>query len=296
MKVVKPVPLTDAQIVSSTVVENDYPAYSAETNYVVGDRVIIDHRVYESVQTPNTGNDPATSPLYWADKGPTNRWSMFDTEVSTQTVANNTLTVVIKPGYVNSLGLFGLEGANLSVTVTDGLNGPVVYSHAQTLDGTIIVDWYQYFFEPSVQLGEVVLTDLPPYGNAHITITITGGGTVKCGILAVGTVYVLGDLQRGSAAGIIDFSRKETDQNTGATTLKKRKFSKRMSAPLMLDAVAMNKVQRVLADLRATPCIWIGTDAPGYEPLKIFGFYREFSLELAYPTKTLCSIEIEGLT
>lgn len=295
MKVVKPVAIGDAQFVSSTAPETDYAAYVTGTNYAVGARVIYLHKIWESVQTPNTGNAPDLTPLYWANVSPTNRWAMFDGEVSTQTVFVSPLTAVVKPGYVNSLALFGLEGATLDVTVRNGLAGPIVYSRTQTLDGTIIIDWYQYFFEPSVQLGEVVLTDLPPYVDAHITASITGTGTVKCGSMIVGTVYVLGDTQLGASAGIIDYSRKDTSA-AGVTTFVKRKYSKRMSAQLWLSNVALNKVQRVLADLRATPCVWIGTDAAGYEPLIVYGFYRDFSLDVAYPTVSYCNLEIEGLT
>jgi hypothetical protein len=295
MKVVKPVTIADAQFVSSTAPEADYAAYAAGTDYAVGARVIYLHQVWESVQTPNVGHTPGTDALYWAPIAPTNRWAMFDTEISTQTALASPLTVVIKPGLVNSLALFGLEGATLDVTVRDGLAGPVVYSRTKALDGTIIADWYQYFFEPSVQLGEVVLTDLPPYGDAHITVSISAAGTVKCGDMTVGTVYVLGDTQLGASAGIIDYSRKDTSA-AGVTTLVKRKFSKRMSAQLMLDNVQMNKVQRVLSDLRATACAWIGSDVTGYEPLTIFGFYRDFSIDVAYPATSFCNLEIEGLT
>lgn len=295
MKVVKPVVIGEAQLISSTAPETDYAAYAAGTDYAVGVRVIYLHVIYESVQTPNVGHTPGTDALYWAPKGPTNRWAMLDDEISTQTVLASPLTVVIKPGYVNSLALFGLEGATLDVAVRDGLAGPVVYNRSQTLDGTIITDWYQYFFEPSVQLGEVVLTDLPPYGDAHVTVTIGGAGTVRCGIIVAGTVYVLGDTQHGASASIIDYSRKDTSA-TGVTTFVRRKYSKRMSTQLWLTNVMLNKVQRVLADLRATPCVWIGADATGYEPLIIFGFYRDFSLDVAYPTISFCSLEIEGLS
>ena len=294
MKVIKPVPIADAQFVSSTAPETDHPAYAAGTNYAVGARVIYLHKIWQSVQTPNTGNTPGTNALYWAEIAPTNRWAMLDTEISTQTALASPLSVVIKPGYVNSLALFALEGTRLDVTVRDGLAGPVVYTATKSLDGTLIADWYQYFFEPSVQLGEVVLTDLPPYGDAHVTVTVSGAGTVKCGSLTAGTFYALGDAQYGASAGIIDYSRKDTSA-AGVTTLVKRKFSKRMSVQLSLDNAQMNKVQRVLADLRATPCVWIGTDAAGYEPLTVFGFYRDFSIDVAYPTYSFCNLEIEGL-
>jgi hypothetical protein len=237
---------------------------------------------------------PGTNALYWADKGKTNRWAMFDGEISTPTALASPLTVVLKPGYVNSVGLFGLEGLSLDVTVRNGLAGDIVYARTLSLDGTVITDWYQYFFEPSVQLGEVVLSDLPPYGDAHITTTISGGGAVQCGDMSVGTFYDLGDTQYGASVGITDYSRKDTSA-TGVTTLNKRAYSKRMSAQMQLNTTQINKVQRVLAGLRATPCIWIGTDTPGYEPLIVFGFYRDFSIDIPSFALSLCSLEIEGL-
>ena len=295
MKVIKPVTIGASVLVSSTAAEV-YPEYDPGAAYALGDRVTHSstNRIYECVQVPNTGNVPHVSPLYWSIVGPSNRTAMFDDEVGTQTVQASPLTVVLRPGYVNSLALFGLEAAALEVTVRNGLAGPVVYSRTINLDGTIIADWYQYFFEPSVQLGETVLTDIPPYGDAHITVTLSGPGSVKCGMLTVGTVYSLGETQFGASARITDYSRKDTSA-TGATTFVRRRYSKRMSAPLMLPTPQINKVQRVLADLRATPCAWIGTDAPGFEPLTVFGFYRDFSIDVAYPTESLCNLEIEGL-
>lgn len=297
MKVVKPTPITSALLASTTATET-YAEYNAGTAYALDDIATIaaTQRMWQCIQGPSTGNPPASSPLYWTDIGPSNVGAMFDSEISTVTTATTTLTVVIKPGYVNSLALFGLVGQTLTVTVRDALAGAIVYGPvAVNLDGTVITDWYMYFFEPFVQLAEVVLTDLVPYADAHITITLDGAGTVECGICLAGTYYGLGDTEFGANVSIIDYSRKNTSA-TGITSFEQRAYSKRMSARLMLDTVQINKVQRVLADLRATPCAWIGTDEPGFEPLTVYGFYRDFSIDVAYPTKSYCSLEVEGLT
>jgi hypothetical protein len=56
-------------------------------------------------------------------------------------------------------------------------------------------------------------------------------------------------------------------------------------------------VQRELEKVRATPCVWLGVpDVERYSPMTIYGFYRDFSLEVAYATTNLCSLEIESLT
>lgn len=297
MKVIKPTPITPALLASTTATET-YAEYNAGTTYALNDIVTIGAtwRMYECIQGPATGQAPATSPLYWVDIGPSNKGAMFDGEISTVTSATTTLTVVIKPGYTNSLALFGLVGQTLTITGRNGLAGPVVYGpKAINLDGSVIADWYMYFFEPFVQLAEVVLTDLVPYLDSHITITLDGTGTVECGICLPGTFYTLGDTEFGANVSIIDYSRKNTSA-AGITSFEQRAYSKRMSARLMLDTVQINKVQRILADLRATPAAWIGTDESGFEPLTVYGFYRDFSIDVAYPTKSYCSLEVEGLT
>jgi|CXWL01.1.fsa_nt_gi hypothetical protein len=297
MKVISPLAVTDAMLISSTAPETDYAAWAAGTTYAAGAFVIrtSTHRIYQSLQATNLGKTPETNPPWWLDWAPTNRWAMFDQQVSTATALASPLSVTLAPGYINSLALLGLVGQSAQITMTDGAAGPTVYTKTVNLEGAVVGDWYQYFFEPHVQLGEVVLTDLPTYSTARLTVAIaSGAATVGCGGMVVGTVYDLGGTQFGAKVGIIDYSRKETD-SFGTTTFVKRAYSKRMSADLIFAAPLMNKVQQVLAGLRATPCVWIGAEGPTYAPLVVFGFYRDFGVTVAYPTYSLCNLEIEGL-
>ena len=295
MRVIRPVTIDDDVLVSSSVPEDDYPAYSPSTTYNLGERVMSGHVNYECVQAPALNKPPATSPLYWGVLGPTNRWLMFDQEVSTQTVAEESIIVTIAPGLVDSLALLDVVGAHVNVTVTDGPGGPEVYNREYPLDGTEIYDWYQYFYQPFIAIRQVVLSDLPLYGSAHITVTLTAGGSVAIGSMIAGSNFYLGETEQGASAGILSFSKKDTNQNTGLTTFKKGRNSKRISTPFMFDNFALNNVFRVLAELDAVPSVWIGTDAGGYEPFIVYGFYRDFSIVVSYPTKSLCNIEIEGL-
>lgn len=296
MKAIRPISMAAANLYSTTATET-YSAWNGATAYLVDDVVLLTstQRLYKRLVAGTTATSPDADTTNWVDIGPTNQWAMFDNQVSTQTTASTNLTVVVKPGLVNSAAFFGLEGTQLAVTVRDALAGAIVFTETVVLEGAVIADWYQYFFEPFAQLGEVILSDLPPYGDAHITVVVSGGGTVKCGIAAFGTLYDLGDTLSGASASITDYSRKETDE-FGITTFVRRAYSKRMSARMVLPNARINKTQQVLADLRATPCAWVGSSTLGYEPLTVFGFYRDFSIDVAYASTSFCSLEVEGLT
>lgn len=74
MKVIPPVTITDPKLTSSTVFETVPTAYNAGTTYADGDIVSVSgannsHTVYESLQGSNTGNTPASSPLWWVSRG-----------------------------------------------------------------------------------------------------------------------------------------------------------------------------------------------------------------------------------
>ena len=49
MKLIKPIAVTNSVFITSTVAENDYPAWAASTAYVVGDLRIrtATHRIYK---------------------------------------------------------------------------------------------------------------------------------------------------------------------------------------------------------------------------------------------------------
>lgn len=298
MKVIKPITVTPAMILASNAVEA-YAAWSAATTYSKDQLVDYGEGYYISLVNTNLNNIPdVVGSTFWAYVSPDNKHAMFDGQVSTATTSSSPLIVTIAPGIVNSLAMIDLVGTNVTITMTAGGASPPVYTKTINLDGSIVFDWYTYFFEPFVQLAEVVLTDLPPYANAQITMNLTRIGGCAIGELLVGTVYELGEegLEQGAMVGIIDYSRKDTDNDTGLTTFVRRAYSKRMSGQFLLNNGQLNAVQRILADIRAVPSVFIGSEAADYSPLIVYGFYRDFSIDIAYPTKSFCRIEVEGLT
>ena len=299
-KVISPATLTDALLVSSTAPETDYTAYAAGTAYALGNRCILTstHRIYESLQASNVGHTPnlAASSTWWLDIGPTNRWAMFDDVVGTATTLASPLTVVINPGSISGIGLMELVGRTATVTLKSATGGSTVYSKTVSLDGTLIGSFYDWFYQPYMQLTSVVLTDIPfHYTTPELTVTVAAtSGNVACGVCKFGEVIPMGSTLAGATSSIVDYSRKEVD-TWGRYSIVQRAYSKRMSLKLITEKTDYARISRALANLRATPAVWIATEAAGYDPLTVYGFYKDFSIDVAYPSLHYCTLEIEGL-
>lgn len=294
MKVIKPTTITSGMLVSTTATET-YSAWNAATAYSLGDIVLrtATERLYERIVAGTTATAPESDATNWLEIGPSNKWAMFDGNVSTATTRASSLTVVVKPGYANSAAFFGLDGGVIDITVRDSLAGSVVYTGSKTLDGAVILDYFDYFFEPTDQLTEAVFSDLPPYTDAHITVAVTGS-TAAIGVALIGLQYETGITESGVTLDLIDYSVKETDE-FGTVTFVRRGNSKRMTVSMYLTNNQINRVQRLMADLTATPCAWIASEKAGFEPLTIFGYSTSFRTEVK-STESLANLVIEGLT
>lgn len=297
MKLIRPTTLKDAMLSSSTAPENDYAAWGSGTAYAVGARVILTetHRRYEALAA-STGVNPASDPTKWLDIGPTNRWAMFDERVGTATTRAGSLQVVLTPGATDGVALIDTNAESATVTLT--VSGAPLYTKTQSFNagGNAIDTWFAWFFEPLGQKTNMLFLDVPVYETGVLTVNMTRDNPadqVSCGTLLVGRQFDIGETEHGVDIGIIDYSRKETDQ-FGATSVVERAFAKRMTARVVMQTSAIDDVHRTLAAIRATPVLWIGSE--GFESLTVFGFYKEFSIDLAYPTVSYCSLTIEGLT
>ena len=284
-------------IVTSTNVVESVAAYAGGTTYGLGDTGRYNYRIYESLQASNTGHQPdlTASATWWLDIGPANQWAMFDLINGTVSTATGSIDITLTlTGRVDSVALFNVSGASSVRVVVSTVADGTVYDVTTSMTSTSgINDWYSYFFEDIVLLDTFFKTALPLYPNPIVRIVITGA-TVTCGTVVVGQSKNLGKtLHDGAAVGITDYSRKETD-DFGNYTLVERAFARRGSFQLRLPRASVDEVQRILSDYRATPAVYAATTE--YSSTQIFGFFREFNIEIDRPLESLCSIEIEGLT
>ena len=302
MKIVRPISILDAHLTSSSVAENDYAAWSAGTTYALGDTriyVVADtHWIVESLQNSNTGHTPTglDSDTWWLKIGATNRWKMFDGVIQSQTSAADEIavTLVSATERVDSVALFNIDCASAHVTVTDATDGLVYDETVSMVSASGITDWYAYFFEPITRITDYVFTELPPYLNADIDVTLTAtGGTALCGACVIGLSRDIGSTQVGAQVGIQDYSIKQQDAY-GNYSILERAYNKRAVFQVKVENTLIDEMQTILAGYRATPVVYVGTDE--YASTMIYGFYKDFSTVIEYQDVSILSIELEGLT
>lgn len=296
MIIIQPLPITAAMLTSSNVAETDAPLWTAGT-YTLGTQRIYDHRIYEVIVTSTTDRPDIGAALAtpsWLDLGATNRFKMVDQIISTQTQRAANINTVITPGaIVNSVACFGLYGNEITLTITDPVEG-VVYTETRSLqDNTLIVDWYSYFFEEIAFRQDMVFTNLPAYGSAAFNVIVDAGAdTAKIGELVIGKQRTLGVTNFGTSVSIQDYSVKSTD-DFGNTVIVQRAYSKRAEYDVTVETSSVAAVQKSLADIRTTPTVFIG-DGNRSETV-VYGFYKQFNIVLSTPSISDCSIEVEGL-
>ncbi len=301
MKIVRPITINDAALISSNIVENDYAAYSAGTTYALGDRVIYvgtdTHWIIESLQAGNIGHTPTglTTDTWWLKVSNTNKWKMFDQVVGTQSTRAANITTSIKSvsERVDSVALFNMDCATVTVTVTDAVDGLVYNQTLNTASASGITDWYAYFFEPITRIADYVFTELPPYLGATITVSFDDAtATAKCGVLALGLSRNIGGTQYGALTGIQDYSIKQRD-SFGNYSILERAYNKRAVFQIMVENTLIDELETILSGYRATPVIYVGSD--DYASTMVYGFYKDFNTVISYPNNSILSIELEGL-
>ena len=298
--VVQPLAITDAMVSApnTNVPETDYAAWSSATTYALSARVILTstHRIYQSLQASNLNKDPTTQPLWWVEVSPTNKWALFDSAVSTQTRQSTYIKYTVTPGQtINAIAALNLTNATqIVITVTSASAGVIYGKMVDVSPIPASASWWDWFFGIKRAQTQCVLVDLPSYPDATIRFELYGGSSLAIGVLLIGQQRAFGaGIKYGAKVGIQDYSRKEKN-DFGDTVLVQRAFAKRADFELMVSADEVDSLQGFLSDVRAVPCLWIGSTE--FEATTVFGFYKTFDILISYPSQSDCSLQIEGLT
>jgi hypothetical protein len=298
MRIIEPIAINDTILTDSNVPEDDHPEWDASTTYIAGDKVIVisTHRIYEALQA-TTGDDPATDDgTNWLDIGATNRYRAFDGSIEGQTVQASSIQYEFTlTGNFGGLALLNIIGAEVTVNITDPVDGALDPITVGLSDTSGVVDWFTYFYSPVIQRREIIFSDLPIYAGAIVTVEITGTGDVALGELALGVNYNLGVSTTGTSLGIEDFSTKRKD-DFGRTFILERAFANLVNFEFSFPSETSRRVRRVLSDLRAKPAVYYTESDQIDLGGTVYGFPRDFRINLQTPTVAFATLEIEGLT
>lgn len=295
--------ITGSGLIYSNIPETDYAAWVSGATYAMNDRVIrtTTHSVYQRAVAGAGTTPPETDTTNWVRIGPTNRWAPFDEKVGTGASNTGVITYLLKPGRLNGLALLGVVAGKATVSLV--VNNETVYTASIDLDsGNAVGNWYEYFYEPIYQQGEVVITDLldaalfdvPGYSEGILSVTLERPTeTVSCGMLVVGIASDVGLTQYGARVSVRDYSKKDAD-SFGNYTLTVGDFSKRMTADVIVDNDKLDNVVNYLTRYRATNLVWVGSSV--YGCTVVYGFLSDWSVQIENATQSRLSQEIEGMT
>lgn len=295
MKFIAPLTITDAMLTASSLPETDHPAWNGATSYTAGQLVIrtATHRIYQRLTVGTSAAAPELDPGNWADIGPTNRWAPFDQAVGSVATSASTITYTLTPGQVcTGLALLDLSADAVAISMTVGGVSAYSVSFDPVVSTGSLGDWFAYFFDSIERRGSLVVTNMPAFAEAVITVTISGSGPLELGTLALGNAYTIGSTLAGTSVGIIDYSSKTTDAY-GVTSVVERGYAKRMNARVVVQTASASDIARRLASIRAKPAVWIGVD--DVEAALIYGWCRDWAVDLQYPNISYCSLTVDGL-
>lgn len=301
MKVVPPVEIAPAAMISNNVPETDNPLWLIGTAYTVGQKVMLNHRNYEAL-IANTGKNPETdtsSPPVWLDLGPTNRWKMFNKRagntwtIGTYTANPESIDLTVRPGKrINSIGLVGVRAASVQIQMIVG--GSVVYDQTFSMTLKAGGSWYQYYFGPFKTKDNVARFDLPPLNNADIRVlALAPGGTARIGMMVVGVSKTIGTAVYGTTIGIESYSSVKED-DFGQTTIIPRGKRRTIDFDIVLAMDQVSSTLRTLEPLSDTVALYVGSE--GLEFTVIAGRFERLAMGLPTHGRAAYSLETRSLT
>jgi hypothetical protein len=280
-KILVPLVITDAMLISSTIAEPDTGevAWVSGGSYVASDIRIrtATHRKYLAIATHSgITTPPEDDPTHWKDVGATNKFAMFDTRRTTMSTDVTSISDVLQVGFFNALSVYLAEGSTLTVLVKDEPGGNVILDETRSLVGPFIDEW-DYCWGPHRANTKQVFSGITPYPEAEITLTIEAatGADVGIGMVCIGDLrpLILGDwggVEGGASATPVSGSYIKTDE-FGDTAIIKRASATDMQLSIKLPKDSADYALACIQEVLDVPAAVIATEVQGYAGLNVFG-------------------------
>lgn len=304
MKVVVPVKRDQlSDLAFSGMADSPYPTWAAGTAYAAEDRVKVGENEYEAV-VANTGKNPESSPDEWVYLGKINPLKAFDGRIYDQVIGANLVDNIVyqftAPISISAIAFLNLTGSRkvlVETFVDDTMSTLIKHEERVLVDDAQILSWSDYFFEPPVVRSEVVIDGLEAYSGTYVRITVVNSEVVvpAVGQIVVGQARRLGVTCEGTQVSLQDYSRKERDE-WGNPVIVERPFAQRVDYVVAAPTQEVRTIQRVLASIRAEPAVYYDGDLEfDRYGTTVYGYYKDFGVNLQVGDTSHMSLEVEGL-
>ena len=320
MYYIERIPITDASFLAGSVAEpsTGETEWTSGGTYAVGDERVRSglHRVYRCAAprspttTPPSSTPPEQDPQGWQDMRPTRRWLPFgpmvrpDGRLVYQNIplqsTTEDLQYRVRARYANAIALLGLRGAAWRVRVyRPGLADPV-----QERTGALkepATGYWDYGFGQRRTRDRVLITDLPIYADAEITVTIEGGAgqlrrLAQCEIGRLR--YIPGVHWGGVAKGLRRTPKAWThrrDEPDGSTSVLIYGTGYDMSGTVHLSGKQEDSALVQLRALLGRGAAYAPTLAKGFTQSLVFGVLKSADVAREEYMQTTADFQIEGL-
>lgn len=239
---------------------------------------------------------------FWQVIESTNQYAMFDEYINTQTEDLDEIEVKLNVTAIDAIALFGLAGERVELELWDDTETTELWSDSVSLVyGASVIssvsDWWEYFFGAYSVKTDVFKEIGVALSSGVLVVRIVGvtGTTVKCGTCVVGRKTVFGGTQYGLRIGLVDYSYKDEDQDTGLITVSQGYWAKRNEITFSVKNTYLDHVYRAMVSFRGIPTAWsANSDTTNYEGLVVYGIFRDFEVTVPGPTISYCTMNIEG--
>lgn len=263
--IMRPLAVTDASLVSSTVPEDDAPLWSADTVYPIGDLVMLlsTHAVYENSLADNQGKSPELHPDLWTRVRATNRWRCMDRNSSARTAQAGEMSYVFAPGTaVPMVAVVGLvNAASVRVRLIDPVYGTVFDQTQYPGPMPIAPDpWEWAFGEWSGGKTLAKVGGMPSFPTAALHVDLVGGPELAMSHLLYGQPRLWGEgVSWGVRLGRAVYSKVEPSPY-GDLELLKRPTARKPSFEVRLRREELDPLMDFLETIDAQICLFTITD------------------------------------
>ena len=264
------------------------------------------HNTYECVIVTDVSPDIGVDdfPASWVVYGSTNKWSMFDGVIGTQSkqLSSSTFEVMLTPAggdpTVNSIAVFNISDNIDSVQIEVEIDSEIVYDETiSTRSRSNVKDWWTYFFSPLLKADRLGAFNVPGYPGSTITVTFDTEEIttveMSVGELVFGSLVDIGVTEYGTSWQLLDFNQRQRDDFGNFTVTTGRRTADLFNYNLYFRESQFDYVRQQLSQLTGIPCVWTGSTES--DTTLSYGYYSNITSN--FTTYGFCdaTIKVEGL-